>query len=171
MAAISKQRPTAVTVIGWVYISLSIFMILVSFMCILMSVLMQNLAGKQDLPIMLERFMTVYQIGAFIEIIVGVFVLYTSIQFLKLKSWTRAILEVFSRISLSFTVLFSIFFVLCVIVMMQKTTPNPEVPRGFLIIIFTFGSIINCFVWGIPNFIIIKHLRKPEIKQIFGPES
>jgi len=152
-------RPTCVTVIGWAWIVIGSLMFASSIMA-LFAFSMMNKMGNNDpnftnqIPpfFKLLPYLSVFQSGVAITGVVS------GVKFLKLKSWSRNILEILSWLMLLFMICFGIFWEYSWISMSSGQTP-----QGF----DAMGAIMGLFVisiYSVPLAIMLKYLRGEKIK-------
>ncbi len=175
MNEISKKRPTSITVIGWTFIVSAILMILSGGMGLMMFSLMNQM--KADVPPITEELPDQFRAPAIIfeyyvlislfEIAGAIFVLIAGIQFLKLRKWARNALEIISWLSLVFTVVFGIYWVISWVSLSSKI-PIQEGVSGVPPMLGVFGAVMGgvvTLIWAAPLVVIIYFLRGKTIKE------
>ena len=174
MTAIQKKRPTAVTVIGWLFIAGAILMILSGGMGFAAFSFMQQL-GEEMPPTpegapfqfgVMEVIFKHFEIIAMVQVALAVFILIASIQFLRLRRWARTALEVMIWLGLVYVVGFGIFWVASWLDM-TSSIPITEGTSGPPPLFGIFGAIMGsvvALVWAILLIVIIVFLRGKTIK-------
>jgi hypothetical protein len=103
-----EKRPTCVTVIGWVWIVLGGLMLFSGFMALLGSLLIRDvMQGGPAMP----SYFKFYPVLVAVQLIVATLGLVAGVNFLKLKPWSRGILEGVTWTLLVFVVGYVIFWV------------------------------------------------------------
>lgn len=149
------NRPTCVTVIGWAWIIIGGLMFLSAVMALLSSVMIGEMAQNDpEMPLIFKLFplLAIFQIGiAAIGCICG-------INFLKLKTWSRSVLEVLTWLLLVFILGFMAFWLFN-----WMSTTMAHGPQGFGIMGAVMGVIITG-IYGVPLVIMLKYLRGSKVK-------
>lgn len=150
-----EKRPTCVTVIGWAWIIIGGFMCLSAIMALFGSIMIDEMAQHDpDMPFI----SWIFPLLAIVQIGVGVLGLVSGINFLKLKAWSRKVLEGLTWLFLVFAVGFMVFWVFDWVSM-----TSGDAPRGFGIM----GAVMGVFItgiYGVPLGIMLKYLRGDKIK-------
>lgn len=160
-----EKKPTSVTVIGWIFIAITILMVLTGAMGFMAFRLLQQkeVLMTKDTPILFKLIFQYSYILAFLQIIFAIFVMIASIQFLKLRPWARTALEIISWLSLVYVIIVSIF---CVVKTgMILSSPGAESTSCMFNILGVVAVILVTIVWAIPLIVIIKFLRGTTIKE------
>ncbi len=174
MDAIQKKRPTAITVIGWIFLASSILMILSGGLGFMVFSYMKQIAEEMpplsdELPHQFQIMRIIFQnfgIIALLQVAFAIFVLMTSIHFLQLRKWSRTALEIITWLGLFYIVGFGIFWVVSWITI-TSSFPVSEVPSGPPPMFNIIGAVMGCVVtvvWVVPLIIIIIFLRGKTIK-------
>jgi hypothetical protein len=172
---IQKKRPTAITVIAWIFIVGAILMIVSSSIGFLAFTVIKQRVGEmppiaQVLPHQFRIMNIIYRnfgILALLQVTLAIFVLIASIQFLRLRKWARSALEIISWLGLVYVVGFSIFWVVSWIGItsgLPSALGSPAPSPLFSI----FGAIIGACVavaWSVPLVVIIMFLRGKMIRE------
>jgi hypothetical protein len=174
MTDIRKKRPTAITIIGWIFIVTAILMIFSSVIAFIAFSYMKQIAEEmppiaEELPNqfrIIRIFFQHFGILALLQVAFAIFVLMASLYFLQLRRWARTALEIVAWLGLVYVVGFGIFWVASWI-NITSSFPVPEVSSGpppmFNIIGATMGCVVTV-VWAAPLIIIIIFLRGKSIK-------
>ena len=174
-----SNRPAPVTAIGYVSVGLAGFAILTSILCVLLLSLIDggpetlkaigtDAAEKISILFLLVKHIRVVCI---VDVAVSVFILFTAIQFLKLRSWARTVLETISWLVLMWMVL---FIVLWNGMLANLTSSAPfsdsgtSVPIWFDIVRVALSILASAFA-ATPHVATIIYLRKKKIKALFRP--
>lgn len=174
MDAIQKKRPTAITVIGWIFLVSSILMILSGGLGFIAFSFMKQMAEEmpplsEELPHQFRIMGIIFQnfgIIALLQVALAIFVLMTSIHFLQLCKWARNALEIITWLGLFYIVGFGIFWLVSWIDI-TSSFPDSQVPSGPSPMFNIIGAIMGCVVtvvWVVPLIIIIIFLRGKTIK-------
>lgn len=89
-----------------------------------------------------------------VQVGVGILGIIAGINFLKLKSWARIVLEVLTWLLLFFILVFGIFFV---------SQWSGHGPSGFMVMGAVMGVVI-LGIYAVPLLIIVKYLRGNRVK-------
>jgi uncharacterized protein YneF (UPF0154 family) len=174
MDDIQKKRPTAITVIGWIFIVTAILMIFSGGIAFIAFSYMKQIAEEmppiaQELPNQFRVMRIIFQnfgILALLQVAFAVFVLMASLYFLQLRRWARSALEIVAWLGLVYVVGFGIFWVASWI-NITSSFPASQVPSGlspmFNIIGAIMGGVVTV-IWAVPLVIIIIFLRGKTIK-------
>jgi hypothetical protein len=175
MDDIQKKRPTAITVIAWIFIVGAILMIVSSSIGFLAFTAIKQKVGEMPpiadvLPHQFRIMNIIYRsfgILALLQVALAIFVLIASIQFLRLHKWARSALEIISWLGLVYVVGFGIFWVVSWIGITSglPSSVGPSAPSPMFSI---FGAVMGFFValvWSVPFVVIIIHLRGKMIRE------
>jgi hypothetical protein len=154
-----EKRPTCVTVIGWAWIVLGGLMFFSAVMALFASVMMHQMApfspeAQQSIPAIFRFF----PLLAIIQMVVAVVGLISGIHFLKLKSWSRRVLEILTWLLVLFCVGFGVFWEYNWIAM-----TSGQGPRGFDIMGAVMGLVI-IGIYCVPLGFMLKYLRGARVK-------
>ena len=174
MNAVQKKRPTAVTVIGWIFIAGAILMILSGGMGFAAFSFMQQLGEEmpptfEGAPFQFGVMEVIFQhfgLIAMVQVALAVFILIASIQFLRLRRWARTALEVIAWLGLVYIVGFGIFWVASWLDI-TSSIPVTEGTSGPSSIFDIVGAIMGSVValaWAVPLVVIIILLRGKTIR-------
>ncbi len=169
------KRLTSVTVIGWLWICIAIFMALSGIMSSLMFFLFigpemqeaQKQLSEQAESVFFPMFLFEYfGVLSLLQVAFAIFVIFSGIMFLKLRSWARLSLEVISWLSLLYIVVFGIFWVFSWVTITGQaaTGDGAEMLGAFQVIGAIMGTVI-CLVFAVPLGFIIRFLRGAELRQ------
>ena len=154
-----EKRPTCITVIGWAWIIIGGLMCLSAIMALFSSVMIGQMSHadpetQRNMPTIFKYF----PLLAIVQICVTSAGLVSGISFLKLKSWSRNVLEILSWVLLLFIAGFGIFWVFNWI---SATSGNG--PQGFGIMGTVMG-VIFIGIYGVPLGIMVRYLRGDKVK-------
>lgn len=169
MDDIQKKRPTAITVIGWIFLVSSILMILSGGLGLIAFSFMNQMA--EEMPPIPDELLNQFQILriifqnfgiiALLQVALAIFVLMASIHFLQLRKWARYALEIITWLGLFYVVGFGLFWVASWITI-TLSIPASEAPSGPPPMFNIIGAIMGCVVtvvWVVPLIIIIIFLH------------
>ena len=161
-----EKRPTCVTVIGGVWIVFGVLMFLSS----VMGLLSWNMVGEaaksepnfhQNMPSIMSFFPHIVAVQS----IVAIFGLISAINFLRLRSWSRAVLEIVTWILLIAIAGFSVYWE---VGWVSSSFSNG--PDGFDIL----GAVMGLFIFAmfvIPLVIMLRYLRGDKVKNATQPAA
>jgi hypothetical protein len=155
-----EKRPTCVTVIGWAWIILGGLMCLSAIMAFVSSIMIGEMVkDSPDVPFIFK----IFPLLAIVQIGVAVLGLFSGINFLKLKAWSRNVLEGLTWLLLSFTLGFMVFWIFNWISMTSSHGSS-----GFGVMGVVMGVVITG-IYGVPLGIMLKYLRGPKVHNaIYG---
>lgn len=162
-----EKRPTCVTVIGWTWIIYGGFMFLSAplsiYFLVKSSEILQTL--KHPPPISDTTFLFRYvTLTATIQIFMGIIGLVSGINFLKLKAWSRNVLEIFSWIMFLFTVGNGIYMTYFSPMALEYSVQQSDITREIVSIAFTvLYAGFFC--------IMVKYLRGVEVKNAIAGKA
>ena len=150
-----EKRPTCVTVIGWAWIIIGGLMILSAIMALFSSAMICEMAQNDpDMPFIFK----IFPLIIVVQISVAALGLISGINFLKLKVWSRAVLEGLTWLLLIFIIGFMVFWVFNWVSM-----SSGHGPRSFGIMGAVMGVIISG-IYGVPLGIMLKYLRGTKVR-------
>lgn len=173
MEVTAKKRPTSVTVIGWIFIALAGLMILSSIMAFAVFSIMKHMGVDiPPLPAEAPGFVSIISqnpdLFILLQIGFAIFVLITSIQFLRLRSWARTTLEILSWLGFVYLVIFEIYWVSSWISKTLGASADENTINLIIVLHRVLGLITNIVytaAFAIPIIVIIKFLRGKTIKE------
>lgn len=154
-----EKRPTCVTVIGWSWIIIGGLMFFSAIMALISSTMIDQVSGanseaQKNMPAIF-RFIPLI---ATIQVAVAITGFVSGINFLKLKAWSRYVLEIVTWILLIFITSFGIYWEYG-----WLTMTSGHGPKGFDIMGAVMGLVI-IGIYGFPLVIMIKYLRGDKVK-------
>ena len=154
-----EKRPTCVTVIGWAWIVVGVLMGLSAMMGLLLTIASGGMpeasqAGARGMPDLwrLLPLLVICQMG------VAVLGVVSGINFLKLRRWSRCVLEVLSWLLLLFIVGFGVFWLSS-----WLSASTGGAPPVFALVGAAMGVVITG-VYAVPLAIMLKYLRGPKVR-------
>jgi len=166
------ERPAAVTVIAWVFIVLSGMMTLSGFAgWFSYTFVIKEMTAKAQpvvpsdasIPTRIIRSLFQYfDVLALVQIAIAVLVLIAGIRFLKLRAWSRTVLEAFSWLALAAIIGFGTLWVAEWLGSASRRVPG-SIPPMFDVVGVIMG-IIFTLVWAVPFVVIIAFLRGKKIR-------
>ena len=148
------QRPTCITVIGWLWIIIGIYMAVGGLMISLFyysSFRPAMSTGSSEVPLFIKLFPLIIVI----QVNVGALAFVAGRNFLKLRPWARTTLEVLSWLGLTYVIGVLIIWIY------QWLSINSESNMGIV------GCLMAVFITGVfsvPLIIIIRTLRGNVVK-------
>jgi len=154
-----EKRPTCVTVIGWAWIILGGLMCFSAIMGLSSYLLIDEMSQansktQEQMPAIFRFF----PLLATIQFLVAIIGLVSGINFLKLKAWSRNVLETITWILLLLLVGFGIYWEFGWLSITSKSGS-----RGFDIMGAVMGLLI-IGIYGVPLGIMLKYLRGDKVK-------
>ena len=168
-------RPTAITIIAWVFIALGILMLLIASLAIAAHMLMKAMAGgNMPLPAenapapfqLMARIFRYIDILAYFQMALASFIMLAGYYFLKLRKWARAALEAVSWLGAAYILGFGVFWI---IAWTSATGPMPapeqvpELPRLFTIFGVIMGAVVTISM-AAPIGVAIWYLRSTKVR-------
>jgi hypothetical protein len=150
-----EKRPTCVTVIGWAWSILGGLMCLSAIFALFGSLMMgEGVEGHGDVSFIFR----IFPVLAIVQMGVGVLGLVAGINFLKLRAWSRPVLEVLTWLMLVFVVGFMVFWVFN-----WLSITSEGAPSGFSIMGGAMGVVITG-IYGVPLGIMLRYLRGDKVR-------
>jgi lysylphosphatidylglycerol synthetase-like protein (DUF2156 family) len=167
------KRPTAVSVIAWTWIITGGFAVFSGIMSLLMFAAMPTLQSElshapgmsQGVGLMTSMFRYFGWLVA-VQLVLAAVAIVAGIQFLRLRSWARAALEILSWVSLIYVVGFGLFWLSTWSTMTgQFSQQDVQFDTGTLRIVgLAVGAVIT-LAFAIPLGIMIKYLRGKVVRE------
>jgi len=167
------EKPTAVKVIGWLFIAFAAFMVYsaVTYFIIFtvsLQMIMQQIPTKAAHKAVAFGYSVII---ALLQVAFGTFVIFAGVQFLKLRAWARTALEAVSWLGL---LCFVSLYIMWLINMSENSKVVPEIVQGsaqakfwaqarFLLNGSAVG-LVWLSVFAVPTIIVIKVLRGKPIR-------
>jgi hypothetical protein len=164
------NRPTAVTVIGWIYIAVAILMILSSVMSFAVSATMPPPPSPDRFPSDGSTRFGFWLFGhlrvvAVIQIVAALVTLAASVAFLRLQSWGRVVLELLAWLALTYDLVCGGFWLYSAASMTSRMPSSiPPFPSG----LFLGTGVVIIAVFAVPIVVIIRFLRGNAIRDAVG---
>ncbi|MCP4345385.1 MAG: DUF3810 domain-containing protein [Desulfobacterales bacterium] len=149
-----EKRPTCVTVIGWAWTIIGGLTCLSAIMAFSTLTMISQLPQNPNIPFILR----IFPLLAIVQIGFAILALVSGINFLKLKSWARNVLETLTWIFLVFIVCFSIFWLFNWFSMASGLEPRSFGIMGAVMCLIITG------IYGVPFGIMLKYLRSPKVR-------
>jgi hypothetical protein len=160
MTDYNRTTPTCVTVIGWFWIIIGVLMAFSGLMGALAFTSMSQIPHSHIKTHSTEFFQSgvfsfVFHhlvIFAILQVCIAILSIIAGINFLRLRAWARATLEILSWLGLTFTVSFGVFW------LFDCRIPSENI--SFISNIFGVGlGIFMLVIYSVPLVVIIKFLR------------
>jgi hypothetical protein len=169
----TARTPMSVSLVGYGFIGLGMISVISSgtsfFTVPLMKKILTDIAAGYDQPIIdygpALDVMRHAPLMAVCSIILGAFTIYAGMQFIKLRSWARLVLEIFSWIGLVLSILIAVLFVFSYVWLgpMLVLFDDPVFARLFKTIIILCMAVAIFFI--VPNFLLMVYLRSKKVRQ------
>jgi len=154
-----EKRPTCVTVIGWAWIIIGGLILFSAIMSLFSSFMIGEMSQTHpETQAQIPTILRFFPLIAAIQSIVAIFGIVSGINFLKLKAWSRDVLEILSWILLLLLASFGIYWEYGWISMASN-----HAPEGFDIMGAVMGIVV-IGIYGVPFAIILKYLRGDKVK-------
>ena len=165
MSQIKLTRPISITVISWFWIIVGIIMAVSALMGLLAFFSVHQMPGDKlsTLPgsrqfsffqFLLDHFIAL----TFLQLSISIFSIIAAINFLRLRSWARTVIEILSWICLSFVFCFGFFWFFEWGMKVQGAVPHK------LNVIGLFMNVLFIAFYSIPLIVIIWHIRSDKIR-------
>jgi hypothetical protein len=161
-----EKRPTCVTVIGWAWIVIGVLMGLSAFMALFVSMMMMGPNGigassDQNVPTLMRLF----PLLGIVQMAISVLAILSGVHFLRLKAWSRSVLEILTWLLLLFIVGFTIFWIRDWLSMTSIHAPPGFSSMGVVMGIVVLG------IYGVPLGIMLRFLRGDKVKLALTPPT
>ncbi len=153
-----EPRPTCVTVIGWVWVIIGGLMMLSAAMGLLASLAAPHPPTSDPRPLMFR----IFPVLATVQMCVAALGAISGFHFLKLKAWSRTVLEILTWLLLAFSIGFAVFWVR---EWLDVTSQHSNTNFGLM------GALMGVVVTGIyavPLGVMLKYLRGTKVKNAVG---
>lgn len=173
------RRPTLLSVIGWCFIALSAIAIL-SGLFTLVSFTWMNRQIKSTPELMNELppeyqvvfgFLKLIYVVVVFQIMLSVFLLLVSVEFLKMRGWARTGLEFINWFAILISTELSFFGI--VIWILGKAGVMSKLAGLGLPRLFDFSTpaliVLSWTLAAVPLYLVNRVIRRPDIKELFVP--
>lgn len=170
------KRPTAMTVIGWLFIIGSAFMILSAGMGLWALSLMRQTTGGRlpplppDAPAMFRvmyGLLPYFWLLGRLQIAFALFVIFAALQFLRRRAWARTALESVTWLGLVFAAGFTLLWAASWVSMASTVPAQPGAPSPmFFTIVGVVIAVVVAAVWATPLIVILVFLRGRTIREV-----
>src|SRR5712691_13348262 len=150
------ERPTSITVIAWVFIGFGILALLtglfglaISFVSPTPSPTPQEAAHMPAPFQLMSSMFNFFWLIAGLQLASGALMIWAGVAFLKLRSWARAVLEVFSWLALAYNLCFGVFWVWS-LASMTRQVPHEAGPAAAIPYIMMIFGIIITIAFSLP---------------------
>lgn len=174
MTMTEEKRPTSVSVIAWTWIVTGAFMVFSGIMSLLMVSAMPSLTSQlphaPNMPQGVGLMMGMFRYFGWLiaaQLVLAVVAIVAGYEFLKLRPWARAGLEILSWISLIYVVGFGVFWLSTWSTMTGQLPQQQDVPfdmATFRIVGLAVAAVVT-LAFAIPLGIMIKYLRGKVVRE------
>jgi hypothetical protein len=169
-----SRRPTTVTVIGWVFIVSGTLALTSAVMGLAAwravspprSAILFQPPPDAPLPILwVSTLLDAFEGLAIAQGVASAVAIFAGAQFLRLRHWTRPVLEALAWFALVFIVGFGLVWVSTWVSVTARMADTGGVPQRLFTIMGVMMGIGTAVVWGLPLAILIMLLRGPAVRQ------
>jgi hypothetical protein len=173
-----RARPTAVSVIGWIWVGLAALMAFSGAMAFVAHRFVVGpmrrampLAEGTPPPEFNPVFGFLFQYFdslALVQVAFAGVILYSAVMFLRLRPWARVSVEAITWLALVYVVGFGVFWVLTWLrTVPVETPPSVQVPSGaFQVLGGGMGTVIT-LVFSVPLVVLLTFLRGTPVRAAF----
>jgi hypothetical protein len=168
-----EKRPASVSVIAWTWIVTGAFMVFSGIMSLLMFAAMPSLTSQlphsPNMPQGVGLMMGMFRYFGWLvaaQLVLAVVAIVAGYEFLKLRPWARAALEILSWISLIYVVGFGVYW-LSAWSTMTGQFPQQDVPfdmATFRTVGLAVAAVVT-LAFAVPLGIMIKYLRGKVVRE------
>jgi len=171
------KRPTMVTVIGWVFVSSGVLALTAALMGLAAwwavppprSPRLLQPPPDAPLPILwVSTLLDVFEGLAIAQGAAAAVAVVAGVQFLRLRQWTRPVLETLAWFALVFIVGFGLVWVSTWVSVTARMPDTSGVPQRIFTIMGVMMGLGTAVVWGLPLAVIIMLLRSTAVRQALG---
>lgn len=166
------QRPTAITVIGWLYVGFGLLMALGGAFGLVMSFAMPtphtDLSTQPDMPApfkLMSHLFDYFWVAAGVQLLVAVLMIVAGAAFLKLKPWSRPVLEGVAWAGLLYDIGFGVFWIWGVSSMGARNPPAGQAPETAFFAGFLAFGVVLILAFAVPPIVVIRSLRGATVRQ------
>lgn len=162
------QRPTSMTVIGWLAVGFGILAVLSGVLGLTISLLVPELnqgPPPSDMPApfrLMSRLFNFFWVLAAIQVFGAALMIAAGAGLLRLKAWARTTIEVFAWLGLAYNLGFGVFWVWSLSAFMQGI-PKEAAAAAVPGVMMVFG-VVMIIAFSIPLVIVIRVLRGPTVR-------
>jgi len=160
------RRPTAVTVIAWVWIALGGFACLGSLWGGFGYIMMQPAAEEDPLPEEIGWFFSFFGVAVLAQAGMGILAIVAGIHFLKLRTWARMCLEVLSWFAVVFLVGYGIFWAIMWLIMTGESGSEGPPGLGMMRIVAPVMAVLMMGGFAVPFVLMIRSLRSTKVRAV-----
>jgi hypothetical protein len=173
------KRPAVIGVLGWGWGILGGLMFISGGMALLMSTIMNRMSpggfppaqATAKFPAQFAPMLVVFQyfwLLALCQLLLAGFIVFSAMQFLKLREWVRLSLLAISGLAALYVVSFSIFWMyMWVSITGAAQMPQANMPPGFMWIGIV-GATVNMVIFTTPLILSIVALRGKVVREAFA---
>lgn len=165
------QRPTSVTVIGWLSIGLGIITAFSGLFALIVFSTMPPQTPQGPLPsnfpppfALMFKLFDYFPFFAGGQLAVAAAMIIGGAAFLKCKAWARTLLEVLAWLGLAYLVAFGAFWLYGVASMGPSGPQDPGAPPLFFPMLFAMGLLV-ILSFLVPTIVVIKVLRGATVRR------
>jgi hypothetical protein len=148
-------RPTCVTVIGWAWIIIGSLMCLSSVLGVFGFVMVSQMAqNHSNAPL----FFKIFPLFSIAQFGIAVLAIIAGVSFLKLKTWSRKVLEVLTWLLLLFVLGFMVYWLFGWLSFM------PEQSSSGLDVIGAVMGVVITAIYAVPLVIMLRYLRGEKVR-------
>ena len=155
----AAPRPTAVSIIGWIWVGLGVCMSVSAMMAILVASLNASHGPVPPPPITFGRALafvfdhfTAFAVG---QLIFAAFIIYSALRFLRLRWWAWRSLQVITWLALLYVVVFGIFWVITWIQFLPDAAQVGEAPVTLLRILGAVMGTVVTLTFSVPLVVML----------------
>lgn len=142
-----EKRPTSVTVIGWVWAVLG------AASCVNAVVLVLMMLNNSELRNVMGNLSFI----PYVQFAVGCLAVVAGIGFLRLKAWSRPVLETLTWLLLLWLVGFTLYMFITIIFVEKQSSGSNK-------LFLPFMGLFCAVIYGVPLGAMLKALRGPRVK-------
>lgn len=176
-------RPTAVTVLGWVFVVFSLISVIGSAFALIAVQLMSRFEPNGEFPPKAESFPPGFSMFSWmfeyfneliiVQLLLAIFSVYAATRFLKLRGWARTFFEAVNWIGIVWTLIFGVIFgfawVGLSLGMPDPNQPESVPPAGLFAAFGVFVSIcavlFNCALPGVIIWLLRSRFVRPAFER------
>jgi hypothetical protein len=171
-AASAMQRPTSLTVIGWLAVGFGSLAVLGGLMGLTVSLLVPethdvSTQDTADMPTPFGIMTPVFRyfwVLATVQLLAAALLIVAGIGLLRLKAWARTAIEVFAWLGLAYNLGFGVFW-LWSLAAMTEDVPKDTGPAAAVPIIMMVFGIAMIIAFSVPLVIVIRVLRSTNVRE------
>lgn len=165
------MRPTAITVIGWLFIGCGALAILSGAFAVVISIVApppaEPPAKTADAPLPFQIVGRIFDymglLGA-VQIVIAALMIWSGAAFLRLRAWARTVIEAITWLGLLYTLSFGAMWIYLVSTIWREAEAAPDAMNVFFPMFIGMGAAV-ILSFAIPLVVILRVVRGRAVRE------